>query len=838
MVAIHKISFLTPLDEVVYQTLRSIDCSAERVTLTEHEKKEYMLTVDEAENLFFDFPDLINETMVISDKCNVTIEFNKRFIPEYDQNINANSYLKELSMKGLRKRISQNKITYIEPYINRLNKELQIIEQMKFDDYFLIVWDFIKFAKSQGIYVGPGRGSAPASLVCYCLGISDVDPIKYNLLFERFLNPERITMPDIDTDFPDDKREEVIAYVAKRYGKMRVARICTFGTFKAKLALRDSSRVLKLNDTALNEILKCLNKYSTKDLATTTLEEIVSKDEDLLKLMDDYEEINKVIKIAMAIEGLPRNISTHAAGIIITRNDLVYHTPLDSGIEDIYQTQYEASDLESLGLLKMDFLGLRNLTIIDETIKLIKNDIPYFTMPKSVDDNKTYQMLSNGDVSGVFQLESQGMRKVLMDLRVSNFLDITNALALYRPGPMDIIPQFINRKFGREKVEYLDRALEEILKDTYGMIVYQEQIMMIARKIAGYTLGRADILRRAVSKKKLDILEAERDSFVSSSINQGYSRDVAERIYDYIVKFASYGFNKAHSVAYATLSYQTAFLKCHYTIYYYATLLSSVIGSDTDILSYYQDAKRHKITLVGPSVNESSDKFIIKDNKIIFPISIIHGLGNVKTNELLEQRKISPFNGFEDFVKRTKDYISSAQLETIIYSGALDEFCLSKKSMIDNYQLIINRMSYDFVSNIVSTTYETDEFDFKHLQEKEKMAIGINLKYGFMIRYHRLYEEYHLACIKDVLNAPKFYEIKVLGCVEKFSPILTKNGEQMAFMTISDEDSSIDTVIFNDIYKTIPVINKGDIVIVSGKTQIKKNRQDELQIVVNEIRKV
>lgn len=389
--------------------------------------------------------------------------------------------------------------------------------------------------------------------------------------------------------------------------------------------------------------------------------------------MNNYEDINKVLTIACKIQDIPRNISTHAAGIVITKFDLVNYTPLDEGLDEIYQTQYEAKDLEALGLLKMDFLGLKNLTNIAKTIELIRKDIPDFTLPKNENDYDTYKMMREGDLTGVFQLESAGMRKVIMQLKTSTFDDITHALALYRPGPMDIIPSFIRRKFNEEKVEYPHKDLEPILKETYGMIVYQDQIMLIACKFAGYTLGRADILRRAVSKKKKEVLEQERINFVESSVNRGYSSDTANMIYDYIVKFADYGFNKAHSVAYAKIAYLTAYLKCHYFAYYMSTLMTSFMGSSSEMLEYTKEATKKNVEVLNPNIKLSTDEFEVINGKIYFPLSIIKGLGEIKTKQCIEERTKAKFKGYEDFVERTKDFLAISLLENIIYSGALDD---------------------------------------------------------------------------------------------------------------------------------------------------------------------
>ncbi len=831
MVSLHKVSYLNEFDIDVYQTLKSISNGGEKVELTEKEQNQAYHNSDEMEMLFNDLKELVFCTEEIANKCNVTIDFDKYHLPKFSDEIKADDYLKELSYKGLQKRLKINQINNINPYIERLNYELNTIKDMGFSDYFLIVWDFIKYAKLNNIYVGPGRGSAPASLVSYSLGITEIDPLKYNLLFERFLNKERITMPDIDTDFPDDRRDEVIKYVGQKYGKNRVAHISTFGTFKAKLALRDAARVFKLSDIRLKEVLKCINQFPTKELYSMTLEEIIKKNMNLQTLMDDYEDINQVVIVASKLEGLPRNTSTHAAGIIITGSDLVHYTPLDNGLDDIYQTQYEASDLEALGLLKMDFLGLRNLTNISKSIELIKQENPNFSFPKDMNDKETFDMIAKGDVSGVFQLESAGMRKVLMDLKVSSFEDITSALALYRPGPMDIIPHFIARKFKQENVVYPHKDLEPILKETYGTIVYQDQIMLIARKFAGYSLGKADILRRAVSKKKLNILEEERTNFVSSSINEGYSKETAEEIYDYIVRFASYGFNKAHSVAYAKVSYQTAYLKCHYLPYYLATLMTSVIGSDTDIKLYYQEAIKKGLKVAPPSINYSRNEFYVKNNTIVFPLSIIRGIGSVKVNELLEERSKGSFISFEDFVKRTSNILGGGLIENVIYSGALDEFGITKKAMIDNYQAIIDRLSYDFIEGFIMPTYYDEEFTYGELLDREKNMIGINLKYNFFNQYTNLYKERNLLHIKDVKENMR---VRTLGMIQSIKVIETKNKEPMAFITITDEVDKIELTLFPGVYQKYTHLRNGLIIIVNGNTQLRK----ELQIIVNEIENI
>ena len=829
MVAIQPVYYLTPDDLDAYIVLRSISNNGNLVNITESEANSYLYLSSEIEYLFNKYPELINNSKVISDKCDVEIEFGKFQLPKYNDEIDAEKYLYELSILGLKKRLKQLPNVNTNIYIERLKKEYETIVKMGFADYFLIVWDYVKYAKKNNIYVGPGRGSAGASLIAYCLGITDVDPIKYNLLFERFLNEERVTMPDIDIDFPDDERDKVIEYVGKRYGASRVAHIGTFGTFQVKLAINDTARVYKTKDTHLKQILKILNaELENYKIHQPSLYDIIEKSDQLKQLMDEYEEINKVLNVACKLQGLPRNVSTHAAGIIITKYPLVNYTALDNGLDGIYQTQFEASDLESLGLLKMDFLGLKNLTNISKTIELIKLDNPEFSLPKDENDKEVFKMLASGDVVGVFQLESAGMSKVIKELNTSSLDDIISALALYRPGPMDIIPTFIKRKFGKESVTYPHEDLHLILKDTYGTIVYQEQIMQIAVKFAGYSLGRADILRRAVSKKKKEVLEQERISFVNSSINKGYDRSVAEEIYDYIVKFADYGFNKAHSVAYAKLSYQTAYLKCHYPTYYMSTLMSTFIGSNNDIVSYYKEALRKNIGVIGPSINESLNYFASVDNKILFPLTIIKGLGEVKAKEIMEERLKGKFESFKDFLIRTKDIIPFSLINNIIYSGALDSFKLTKKAMIESAKLHIDLVDYEDIPGMKGVTYTDEEYPYGILLEKEKEVLGLNIKYNFFKQYAHIYQTKHLAYIKD---AKENMQIRTLGILSNIREIKTKKDELMAFALIEDNMNEIELTIFPRVYNRYPNLTIGSIVIITGVV----TKRNNLQIVVDDI---
>lgn len=827
-VALPKVSFINESDYDAYTTLKAIKNNGVFVEGIENDKNNYLHDVKSVETIYYNHYDMLENTSKIANMCNVQIEFGKYQLPLYESGLDNFAYLKELCSIGLEKRMQNFEYSYDKrKYYDRLNYELNVINEMGFSDYFLIVYDYVKYAKKNNIFVGPGRGSAPASLVAYSLGITEIDPLYYNLLFERFLNKERLSMPDIDIDFPDDRRDEVIRYVGKKYGKNRVAHILTFGTFKIRQAINDCARVFKLNDVKTKEIYKHLQAVNTyKVYDNPSLKTLIEASSDLQLLMNNYEDINKVLTIACKIQDIPRNISTHAAGIVITKFDLVNYTPLDEGLDEIYQTQYEAKDLEALGLLKMDFLGLKNLTNIAKTIELIRKDIPDFTLPKNENDYDTYKMMREGDLTGVFQLESAGMRKVIMQLKTSTFDDITHALALYRPGPMDIIPSFIRRKFNEEKVEYPHKDLEPILKETYGMIVYQDQIMLIACKFAGYTLGRADILRRAVSKKKKEVLEQERINFVESSVNRGYSSDTANMIYDYIVKFADYGFNKAHSVAYAKIAYLTAYLKCHYFAYYMSTLMTSFMGSSSEMLEYTKEATKKNVEVLNPNIKLSTDEFEVINGKIYFPLSIIKGLGEIKTKQCIEERTKAKFKDYEDFVERTKDFLAISLLENIIYSGALDDFGLTKKAMIENLKSIIDRSNYGFIKDMIKTDYTDEEFSYGILQEKELEVIGINIKYNFYQQFASFYSKYNLV---KIANLSENKEARTIGTVKRVRETKTKNNETMAFVEITDDTSNIEIVLFPMIYQQIGKLQNGMILMISGKTQ----KRMTLQIIVD-----
>ncbi|TBL75057.1 DNA polymerase III subunit alpha [Paenibacillus thalictri] len=574
----------------------------------------YLKSGEEMEKLFAHVPEAIANTRIVADRCQLELEFGRSILPKFKpipEHLTAGQYLGEICREGLIKRYGASAEWEDEEFRSRVTARLQyelgVIESMGFSDYFLIVWDFIRFAHEQGIATGPGRGSSAGSLVAYVLRITDVDPIRYNLLFERFLNPERVTMPDIDIDFSDLRRDEVIDYVVGKYGKEHVAQIITFGTMAAKAAVRDVGRVLAL---PYNEVDKAA-KLIPHQLGVT-LREALEISPELKILYEKQPKTAELLDIAMKVEGMPRHASTHAAGVIISREPLTQYVPLQEGGEQTALTQYTMEHLESIGLLKMDFLGLRTLSIIERTLQWIREQhgkaIDFHQIPMD-GDIPTYQLLERGDTTGIFQLESSGVRRVLKDLRPNEFTDIISVLALYRPGPMEFIPKYIAGKHGRIEVEYPHPSLEPLLSDTYGIIVYQEQIMQIASKMAGFSLGEADLLRRAVSKKKREVLDEQRAHFVKGSISEGYSEEEANRVYDMIVRFADYGFPKAHATAYGVLAFQTAYLKAHYPVQFMASMLTAVMGSHHKVAEYVDECRRMGIAVLPPDVNESGVVF-------------------------------------------------------------------------------------------------------------------------------------------------------------------------------------------------------------------------------------
>lgn len=782
----------------------------------------------EIENLLdlTDNQGLIN-TIKIADSCNLEFPPSKLLLPIYECD-DPKQYLFELCKKGLSKRLNGN---IPDNYKNRLIYELKVINEMNFPNYFLVVYDFIRFAKKNGILVGPGRGSAAGSLVAYSLGITDIDPIKYNLLFERFLNPERKTMPDIDTDFPDNRRDEVINYVIEKYGKRRVSGIVTFGTMGAKQVIRDVARVLNIPTYKIDGLCKFIPGF-TKD----KLKDFYEKNPSFKARIDSDTLLTNMYKIALKLEGFPRHTSSHAAGIIMSQVDLDEVIPLTTG-DGMYLTSYSMEYLEDLGLLKMDFLGLKNLTIIDNIIKDIKEQtgevIEFASIP--LDDREALTIFETANTSGIFQFESVGMRNFLRRLKPNTFEDIFAAIALFRPGPAVNIDTYIKRKHGEEKVSYLDDSLKDILSNTYGILIYQEQIMQLASIYADYSLGEADILRRAMSKKKVDLLKNEEEKFIEKSIKKGHSYDQAKKIFELVLNFAGYGFNRSHSVAYALIAYKMAYLKTHYKTIFFANLLTNVIGSETKTHEYIMEAKANKIDVVKPTINQSEERYIVKNNKIIYPLSNIKSVGAVVSKTIKEAKKDGPFiDIFDCFSRLYIAGIGKKTLEVLIMADVFKEFNYNRATLIYNLDSLFNyaELTKDIDPSLVMKPEieMQKEYDNTYLLEKEKEV------FGFYLSSHptTMYKKDNPYCI-TLNNIGEYFSKKVdtLILVDKIKIIDTKKGDKMAFITGSDETGTMDYTLFPKIYKEYSNIQKGDLLKIRGNVE---RRLNQLQIIVERIK--
>ena len=646
----------------------------------------YLKNEAEMLELFNNYPQAVKNTQIIADRCNVEFEFHKTKLPHFDVPDGRDhfDYFREKCYEGLYKNYGENPD---KKYIERLDYELSVIKNMGYVDYFLIVADFINYAKSKNIPVGPGRGSGAGSIAAYCMGITGIDPMKYNLIFERFLNPERVSMPDIDVDFCYVRREEVIDYVIRKYGADHVAQIVTFGTMAARAAIRDVGRVLGI---AYNTV-DAVSKQIPREL-DITIDKALKKNAELKKMYDSDPKINELVNLAKAVEGMPRHASKHAAGVVITDRPVSEYVPLAKN-DDSVVTQYTMTTIEELGLLKMDFLGLRTLTVIDDCVKAVREREPSFSIKNiPLDDEKTYDLFRNGDTYGVFQCESAGLRRVLSRLKPNNLEDIIAVISLYRPGPMDSIDTYIENRHNPERVKYKTEMLRPILEVTNGCMVYQEQVMEIFRSLAGYSLGRADIVRRAMSKKKHDVMEKERTTFIEGCGKNGISKETANSIFDDMTSFASYAFNKSHSAAYALVAYQTAYLKCHYPAEFMAALMTSVIDWTDKVTMYISECNRMGIEVLRPDVNFSQAQFTTDFGKIRFGLLAVKNLGRNFIDAIYKERCLNgKYTSFYDFVKRvySKDFNKRA-VESLIKCGALDSFSLNRREMMLNLGSVIS----------------------------------------------------------------------------------------------------------------------------------------------------
>ncbi|MFD0692465.1 DNA polymerase III subunit alpha, partial [Paenibacillus sp. GCM10027628] len=808
----------------------------------------YLKSEEEMRRLFVHVPEALANTAVVAARCDLELEFGKSILPKFrpiPEDLTAGAYLKELCLQGLEQRYGikpdwQDPDSQLRKQAEeRLSYELGVIEKMGFSDYFLIVWDFIRYAHEKGIMTGPGRGSSAGSLVAYVLRITNVDPLQYKLLFERFLNPERITMPDIDIDFSDERRDEVIDYVVAKYGQEHVAQIITFGTMAAKAAVRDVGRVLNLPYGEVDRAAKTIPNQ-----LGMTLSEALKVSPELKSLSEKQPKTAELLNMAMRVEGMPRHASTHAAGVVISREPLTQYVPLQEGTAQTALTQYTMEHLEAIGLLKMDFLGLRTLSIIERTLNWIEQmegvriDFNKLNMDQ---DLTTYEMLSKGDATGVFQLEGNGVRKVLKDLKPSVFEDIISVVALYRPGPMEFIPKYIAGKHGQMEVVYPHPTLEPILRDTYGIIVYQEQIMQIASSMAGFSLGEADLLRRAVSKKKREVLDEERAHFVAGSLKQGFNTDEANHVYDMIVRFADYGFPRAHATAYGVLAFQTAYLKAHYPIYFMASMLTAVMGNHRKVAEYVDECRRMKLAVLPPDVNGSGTVFTPdREGAIRFGLAAIKNVGTHAIDAILSERKQGPFESLLDFCRRVDLRVCNKRvIESLIQGGAFDTLGGHRAQLMaildetiasatkwrkerDDLQLHL----FGFVEE---PNWEVEVPDIPPMPqskqlEYEKELLGMYISGHPLDAYAELFAELEADKLHELQELPDNSEVIVAGMILSNKTIVTKKGQPMAFMELEDRIEKVEVVLFPETWKqAAPLVQKGRLVLVRAKLQL----QDE-----------
>lgn len=813
----------------------------------------YFKSADEMAALFPHVPEALSNTVRIAEMCNVELKFGHSILPEFSpipEGMSASEYLRKLCLQGLLERYEQLPEWADEAYRKqaqeRLDYELATITQMGFVDYFLIVWDFIRYSHEVGIMTGPGRGSSAGSLVAYTLKITNVDPLKYKLFFERFLNPERITMPDIDIDFNDERRDEVINYVVDKYGQDHVAQIITFGTMAARAAVRDVGRVLNVPYNETDRTAKLIPHQ-----LGITLADALKSSPELVEWRAKDSRIQELLDMAIKVEGMPRHASTHAAGVVISPAPLTEYVPLQAGTEHTPLTQYSMEHLEAIGLLKMDFLGLRTLSIIERTQAWISLRTGSKVDLDLVDDQDatTYSLLGRGDTTGLFQLESAGVRRVLRELKPTVFEDIISVLALYRPGPMEFIPNFIDSKHGRKAVDYPHPDLEPILKDTYGIIVYQEQIMQIASRMAGFSLGEADLLRRAVSKKKREVLDQERKHFVAGSMKQGYEEEDADRVYDMIVRFANYGFPRAHAAAYAVLAFQTAYLKTHYPTEFMASMLTANIGNHRKTAEYIEDCRRSGIAVQPPDINKSELTFTPDDGAIRFGLAAIKNVGTTAIDSIISERAKEPYRDMLDLCKRVDlRVVNRRVIESLIQAGAFDSLPGHRAQLLamldetldtaakwrkEREDLQIQLFNFVEVNNWTIEPPNVQPFTMAQQLELERELLGMYLSGHPLDDYAELLESSDTDRIVDLHEAPDESDCVVAGMVVSERIIMTKKGKPMAFIELEDRIERTEVVLFPEVWRRAkPLVAKGALLAVHAKVQ---QQDDGFKLLANEV---
>lgn len=807
----------------------------------------YLKSEEEMRELFPYAPQALENTNLIADKCSFEFKFGERHLPEYDvpDNIEPFEYLRSLCEEGLKNRYKNP----TQEHYERLSYELNVIKEMGFIDYFLIVWDFISYAKKNGIPVGPGRGSAAGSIVSYTLGITDIEPMRYNLIFERFLNPERVSMPDIDIDFCPKRRAEVINYVIDKYGAENVSQIGTFGTMKARGAIRDCGRVMGMPYGDVDAVAKMV----PMDLGMTL--DLALENPKLKQAYDSSADIKKLIDTARAVEGLPRNIGTHAAGVVIAGNKVSSYVPVQRS-EDIISTQYTKDTVEELGLLKMDFLGLRNLTVIEDTVKIAK------TMGIDIDINnidydvpEVYEMISEGDTDGVFQLESGGMRSFMKRLIPKNIEDITAGIALYRPGPMDFIPVYIKNKMNPENITYKHPLLKDILEMTYGCIVYQEQVMQIVRTLAGFSMGRADEVRRAMSKKKAKEMQKARQSFIYGEDNEdgsirymgcvrnGIDEETAQKIFDDMDAFAQYAFNKSHAAAYSFVTYQTAYLKCLYPAQFMAALISSVMDNSNKVAAYINNCTQKGIKILPPDINKSMADFSVEDSNIRFGLTTIKNVGDSFIRKCVKEREENgEFRSLRDFASRMVGDLNKRSVECLIKSGAFDSLKGTRAQKLAVYEDIIDSETRAGKNNIAGQfsffgeeenkddvfPSKVHEYSKRELLNMEKEVAGIYLSGHPLDEYRDELRKMDYPGIGEITGEESEYadgnEVSLVGIISERRDKLTRSNTNMAFITIEDFTGSMEVIVFPKILSKIDaILLENSTVMLHGRLDIKED---------------
>ena len=819
----------------------------------------YLKSEEELRQLFPNVPEAFENTAKIAEMCNLEFVFNEYHLPAFPvpEGYTNEQYFRKLCYEGFEKRYTDPP----ESYLQRLEYEIGVISRMGYVNYYLIVWDFINYAKANGIPVGPGRGSGAASIVAYCLHITEVDPMQYALIFERFLNPERVSMPDFDTDFGPERRGEVIEYVMRKYGADHVAQIATFGTMAARGAIRDVGRALNFTYAETDVVAKLV-----PTTLHITLKEALEVSPQLKEKYDTDERVKKLIDTAMKLEGMPRNTSTHAAGVVITADPVYTYVPLSRN-DDTIVTQYTMTTIEELGLLKMDFLGLRNLTIIEDCQLEIRKIDPTFDIEKvPQDDPQTFAMLAEGRTQGVFQMESAGMTAVCVNMKPTSIEDLTAIVALYRPGPMDSIPKFIANKQDHWKITYKTPHLEPILKVTYGCIVYQEQVIEIFKSLGGYTMGQADNIRRAISKKKMKVIEAERKVFVYGDqaqgipgcIHNGVSEAAAQSIYDEIVEFANYAFNKAHAVCYAVVAYQTAYLKAHYPQQYMAALMTSVLDSATKISGYIAECKELGIAVLPPDINHSEDNFTVEGNSIRFGLGAVKNVGRGLIRSMSQKRSEGgPFKSLEDFIQRMGEgELNKRAVENFIKCGAMDCFGYHRSELLAVYDTMMDSIASSRKKNL-----EGQMGLFFMLQEEDKAAAipipklaemkkgdlmllekettGIYLSGHPMDDYRHLLKGTHVVPIGNLLDEESTYQddqiVSVAGIIQGFKMKTTRNNSTMSYVTIEDDTAAIEMLAFSNVINQYGnYIRENAPVVITGRLSMREDKDP--QIVINRVR--